>query len=134
MIKAWIAAGIAGLLLLAGLAVQTARLDAAKAREAVAAQAARDNAAVVTRMQADAAHAARLVAEYAAEIAALQERTRHDQAAILRAPSARCADLPACDVALRQLRARRAAPQAPGQDPAGGVGAALPGPTAGASP
>ncbi len=134
MLNRWLIIGAVGLLLLAGIAVQTARLDASQEREKTALKAAADNAAAVKQLQADAALATRLVAQYAAEIAALQETYRNDQIAILRAPSRRCLDDPACRVALERMRARRGTSQGSATNASGGTSGAMPADASGARP
>ncbi|TXL70092.1 hypothetical protein FHP25_35820 [Vineibacter terrae] len=113
MIKPWIAVAIAGAVLAALLVIQTLRLDAAELRETAERQRADANAAAVKRMQDDAALSARLVADYAAEIASLQERDRELRNAIVRAPaSAACATSPAMRTLLDGVRREWAAPGA----------------------
>lgn len=123
-------------LVLAGSAawVQTARLHAAETDLKAANQRADDNAAVVERMKVDEVINFAIVTKLEAEKAAIQEKYRADQAAILRAPTRPCAADPACSVALDRMRQRRSAPEAGRSDPAGRAGNAVPGPAAGARP
>lgn len=106
-IARWAAGGAVVAVLGVAVYVQTLRLDAAELRQAAAEQRAAAAAAVIQQMQADQALSNRLVAEYAAEIAAHQERYRADHDAILRQASEDCGDDAVCRLALERMRARR---------------------------
>jgi hypothetical protein len=99
---------IAGLLVAAlgaGIYVQGLRLDVARAGEATERSRADANAAVVKAMQVDAERANRIVADYAAEIAQMQERERDTRNSIVAAPvTAACVGSPAIRSLLQGVR------------------------------
>lgn len=104
-LKAWLAAGVVVLLLGAGIAVQTYRARAAIVERDAERNRADANAATIKAMQADAENAARIVGNYAAEIAAMQERERDTRNSIVQAPvTAVCVGSPAIRSLLQGVR------------------------------
>lgn len=113
-------AGGVGVLLAAGVAVQTARLDAAQTREQMAREAAEANAKVVETLKADAARSADIVRDQAAALSRLQNARTEVIREIVKVPTTTaCAGSPAVGVALDGLR-RWPNAAADGRPPAAG--------------
>lgn len=137
MIFGWKGYAIVGIVvagLAATLTIQTLRLDNARIEAARERDRADANAATVKQLRADAAEAARIVADLAGDLARYQELSREDRTAIVRAPvTSGVMDRPAIRALMRGVRRDQGTPDATGPPAAGGAGAAVPGGAPGAT-
>jgi hypothetical protein len=110
-LKVWLGVGVAGVVLVGLLVIQSLRLEAAGLRETAERDRADANAAVVAQQRKDAELYARVMSDFAGIVGQLQEDSRARQDAIWRAPTTNlCADSPAARAYIDGVRARTRPP------------------------